>query len=101
MRLGVPLDATTWPGFLLPLVEFSFLYTVFSIAFWGRTPGMVHARLRLTGAGDGSATLGQAIGRWLGGILTVALLGLPALLALLDGRSLTDRLSGLRAELAR
>ena len=97
-RMDVALDTTTWPGFLVPVAVFSILYTIFSIAFWGRTPGMAQAGLRLTNARDASPTVGQAAGRWLGTVLTFALLGLPALLALRDGQSLADRMSGLGTE---
>ncbi len=38
-------------------------------------------------------TFGQTVLRWLGGLLTLALLGLPLLLALAGGRSLADRIS--------
>lgn len=92
--LGAPFRPAGWPAYLLPLLEFSFLYTVFSITFWGRTPGMARAGLAVRASRAGAVTLGQAAGRWLGGVATLAFLGVPALLALRDGRSAADLLSG-------
>lgn len=83
------------PAFALFLLSFSFLYGVVSLAFWGQTPGMAAAGVVARGGGDQPLTFGQTGLRWVAGVLTAALLGLPLLLAL-SGRSLADRLSGSR-----
>jgi hypothetical protein len=94
--LGARLDGIESLGLLAFLAVFSFLYTVIPLAFWGRTLGMMPAGLVASGGDEGEVplTFGQTALRWLGGVLTVTLLGLPTLLALLGGRSFTDRLSG-------
>lgn len=87
----------TWeqaPAPILFLLLFSALYTVIPLAFWGRTPGMTRAGLLARTADGEPLTFGQTGRRWLGGVLTVALLGLPVLLALGEGGSLADRMSG-------
>lgn len=95
--LGATLDGIERSGLLVFLAVFSFLYTVIPLAFWGRTPGMTWVGLVATGGGEeGALTFGQTALRWLGAVLTVALLGLPTLLAVFGGRSLTDLLSGSR-----
>lgn len=85
------------PPLLLFLLPFSFVYSVVPVAFWGQTPGMAWRELRCSGDGDLPLTAGQAIMRWIGGLLTLLLCGLP-LLFLLTERSLADRLSGSRTE---
>jgi len=97
--LGTPLLALENLGAVVFLGVFSFLYTVIPLAFWGQTPGMVRAGLvarSLEGQGGeaGALTFGQTALRWLSGLLTVALLGLPSLLVWVGGRSLADRVSG-------
>lgn len=84
-------------GLTLFLTVFSFLYTVYSLAFWGQTPGMLLARVVARSDEHGALTFGQTALRWLGGLLTLATLGLASLLALFGGRSLSDRLSGTRS----
>lgn len=91
--LGARLGAADLPAVALFLLAFSFLYAVVSLAFWGRTPGMAAAGVVARGAGDQPLTFGQTGLRWLAGVLTAALAGLPLLVAL-TGRSLGDRLSG-------
>lgn len=91
--LGARPGLAELPALGLFLVVFSFFYTVVPLAFWGKTPGMGWSGLVVRAEGDQPITLGQTSCRWLGALLTVALLGLPALLAL-GGRSLGDRLSG-------
>lgn len=91
--LGVEAGLGDWPALVLFLLVFSFLYTVLPLAFWGQTPGMAWAGLVARARGYESLTFGQTGRRWLGGLLTAALLGLPALLAAGGGRSLADRLS--------
>lgn len=81
----------------LPLLVFgllfSFLYSVFSLAFWGQTPGMAWAGLLARSVTGEPLTFGQTVLRWLGGLFTLAFAGLPLLLALVGGRSLADRVS--------
>ena len=90
--LGLQPALGQWPGFLVFLIAFSFLYTTVPLAFWGTTPGMAWRGLR---ARDGERPLhfGQTALRWLGALATVALAGLPLLLTF-GGRSVADRLSG-------
>lgn len=92
--LGVPAGFGDWPALVVFLLTFSFLYSILPLAFWSQTPGMAWAGLVARAPGDVSLTFGQTARRWLGGLLTVALLGLPTLLAAAGGRSLADRLSG-------
>lgn len=94
--LGAPVRGVDWPAYLLALLVFSFFYAVFSLTFWGRTPGMLRAGLSVSSRHGGPVTIGQAVLRWAGGVATVGLLGLPTLLALLERRSLADYLSGTR-----
>lgn len=81
------------PAVALFVLAFSFLYTVIPLAFWGQTPGMVWAGLVARCGESEPLAFGQTARRWLGGLLTLLLAGLPGLLALRGG-SLTDRLSG-------
>lgn len=93
--LGVDASFDDWPALAVFVAVFSFLYTVIAIAFWGRTPGMTWASLVTRTPEGAHLTFPQAARRWLGGVATVCLLGLPALLAAGgDKRSLADRLSG-------
>lgn len=88
-------DLQPLPGLplLLFALAFSFLYCVFPLAFWGRTPGMAWLGLQARSLDDQSLSFGQTTLRWLAGVLTVACLGLPLLLVL-GGTYLSDRLSG-------
>lgn len=97
-ELGAPARPSDWPAYVVVILEFTFLYAVFSTVFWGRTPGMMRAHLVAGPVDGGGLTLGRAVLRWLGGVATVALLGLPTLLVLHEGRSLADHLSGSRTE---
>jgi hypothetical protein len=54
---------------------------------------MAWAGLVARSAGDANLSFGQTARRWLGAVLTAALLGLPALPAAGGKRSLADRLS--------
>jgi uncharacterized RDD family membrane protein YckC len=83
------------PGLAALLLVFSFAYSVVPLAFWGATPGMRLARLVARDRDGGPLTFGQTALRWLGGLVTLALAGLPMLLALgpLGARSPADRLS--------
>ncbi len=81
-----------WPSFLAFMVAFSFLYTVVSLAFWGQTAGMAWFGLAARESPQFPLSFAQATSRWLGGLGTLALAGLPLLLAL-SGSSLSDRMS--------
>ena len=88
--------AFTTPEAWIPLgvlgLTLSFLYWVVPLAFWGRTPGMAWVGHTARAQNDQPLTFGQTFLRWVGAIGTLALAGLPLLLAL-TGRSLSDRLS--------
>ncbi|MDX1632867.1 MAG: RDD family protein, partial [Thermoanaerobaculia bacterium] len=88
-----PVDGRTFVALGIVLLAFSFFYTVIPLAFWRATPGMTARDLVSRAEGGEPLTFGQATRRWLGGVLTVILVGIPAL-ALLTGRSLGDRWSG-------
>lgn len=81
-----------WPSFLAFMAAFSFLYTVVSLAFWGQTAGMAWFGLAARESPQFPLSFAQATRRWLGGLGTVVLAGLPLLLAL-NGSSLSDRVS--------
>jgi uncharacterized RDD family membrane protein YckC len=100
LRLGVELTAADWPSFVLLGLVFSFFYWVVPLAFWGQTPGMVWVGHVARSVDEEPLTVGQAILRWVGAVLTTALAGLPLLLALLSGRSLSDRVSESRTRSA-
>jgi hypothetical protein len=83
------------PAFALLLLVFSLFYTVVPLAFWGKTPGMAAVGLACRAGDDLPLTFAEALRRWLGELVTVALLGLPGLAALGPARrSLADRWSG-------
>jgi uncharacterized RDD family membrane protein YckC len=81
------------PAFGALLVSFSFLYRVLPLAFWGHTPGMAWAAITSRNRDGEPLTFDQTVRRWLGGLLTFALAGLPLLVAP-GGRTLTDWISG-------
>ena len=81
------------PAFGGLLLSFSFLYTVLPLAFWGHTPGMAWAAITSRNRDGEPLTFDQTVRRWLGGLLTSALIGLPLLIAP-GGRTLTDWISG-------
>lgn len=91
--MGVHPVLSDWPAVALFLLSFSFLYTVVPLAFWGHTPGMAWAGLDARSRDGEPLAFDQTARRWIGGILTLLLLGLPLLLAF-GGRSLSDLLSG-------
>ena len=91
--MGVHPVLSDWPAVGLFLLSFSFLYTVVPLAFWGHTPGMAWAGLDARSRDGEPLAFDQTARRWIGGILTLLLLGLPLLLAF-GGRSLSDLLSG-------
>lgn len=91
--MGVRPVLSDWPAVGLFLLSFSFLYTVVPLAFWGHTPGMAWAGLDARSRDGEPLAFDQTARRWIGGIVTLVLLGLPLLLAF-GGRSLSDLLSG-------
>ena len=91
--MGLSLRPLDWPAIGLFLLVFSLLYSMISLAFWGQTPGMAWAGVVARNADREPLSFGQTALRWLGGLLTLLLAGLPALL-LIGGKSLADRLSG-------
>jgi len=93
--LGVAVTVADWQPFGILAVVFSFLYWIVPLAFWGQTPGMAWVGQTARSTSGEPLSFGQTILRWLGAVLTLALAGLPMLLAL-TGRSLTDRISGSR-----
>src|SRR5688572_6736771 len=80
--MGVHPVLSDWPAVALFLLSFSFLYTVVPLAFWGHTPGMAWAGLDARSRDGQALAFDQTARRWIGGILTILLLGLPILLAL-------------------
>ncbi len=91
--LGAVIDETALPALVLLAAVLSFLYTTLPLAFWGATPGMAAMGIAARSPGERPLSFRQAAARWLAGLLTLALAGLPGLLAL-AGASLTDRVSG-------
>jgi len=91
--LGVHPVLADWPALGIFLLAFSFLYMVVPLAFWGHTLGMAWAGLVARNQDGEPLTFDQTARRWLGGLLTLGLAGLPLLLTG-TRRSLTDRLSG-------
>lgn len=90
--MGVPVRLADGLPFALFGLVFSFLYWFIPLAFWGQTPGMAWVGHSAVSLSDEPLTFGQTLLRWCGALLTVALAGLPLLLAF-AGRSLSDRLS--------
>jgi len=91
--MGVKPDPVRdWPALAVFLASFSFLYTVLPLAFWGQTLGMAWTRISSRNRDGEPLTFDQTARRWLGGLVTAALLGLPSLVS--SRRSLTDLLSG-------
>jgi hypothetical protein len=94
-RMDVALTTAAAPGFVLLVLVFSLFYLVVPLAFWARTPGMAAVRLTARAGDEHPPTFAEAQRRWLAGLVTVLLAGLPALLALGPARrSLADRWSG-------
>jgi len=91
--LGVHPVLADWPALGIFLLTFSFLYMVVPLAFWGHTLGMAWAGLVARNQDGEPLTFDQTARRWLGGLLTLGLAGLPLLLTG-TRRSLSDRLSG-------
>jgi uncharacterized RDD family membrane protein YckC len=95
--LGVDPSPFPWAPMALFSIAFSFLYCVFPLAFWGRTPGMAYLGLRARGLDGQTLSFGQTAWRWLAGLLTVVSFGLPLILTL-KGTYLSDLLSKSRVE---
>jgi uncharacterized RDD family membrane protein YckC len=91
--LGIELDLVGRSLILIFLIPFSFLYQIFPLAFWGRTPGMAGSGLVARNSDGRALSFSQAALRWMGSLLTVASCGLPLILVATSGRSLADRLS--------
>jgi len=91
--LGVRAGLNDWVPIGFFLLVFSFFYSVLPLAFWGQTPGMAWAGVAARARFGESLTFPQTALRWVGSLLTVALLGLPILLAVGGRRSFSDRLS--------
>jgi len=91
--LGVRAAVADWPALAVFLAAFSFLYTVVPLAFWGHTLGMAFAGLSAHNRDGEPLTFDQTARRWLGGLLTLATLGLP-LLVTGSRRSISDLVSG-------
>ncbi|MBK8594452.1 MAG: RDD family protein [Holophagales bacterium] len=87
------------PAALLGLGAFLFLAALVLLVLvpfvWGATPGMALADLRVSAADGGSPTLPASLLRFLGALLTAALVGVPLLVAAFDrkGRTLADLFS--------
>ncbi len=91
--LNIDIDKDTVLPLVLFTLSFSFLYYVFPLAFWGRTPGMARTDI-VTKSRDGRAlSFSQAARRWLGTLLTLATLGIPLLFTAKSGNLPADRLS--------
>ncbi|MEE2776232.1 MAG: RDD family protein [Acidobacteriota bacterium] len=82
-----------WPALAVLLLAFSFFYTVVSLAFWGQTAGIAWCELSSRDRLSRPLSFRQATLRWCGGLASLALGGVPVLLAI-RGTSLTDFLSG-------
>ena len=93
--LGIAVTFADWAPFGVLMLVFSFLYWTVPLAFWGQTPGMSWVGHTARSVGGEPLSFGQTFLRWFGAGLTLALAGLPLLLAL-GGASLTDRISGSR-----
>ena len=91
--MGVKLDlARDWPPLAVFLLSFSFLYTVLPLAFWGQSLGMAWSGITSRNRDGEPLTFDQTARRWLGGLVTTALLGIPCLIS--GRRSLSDLVSG-------
>jgi|CXWL01.1.fsa_nt_gi uncharacterized RDD family membrane protein YckC len=90
---GIEIQLADIPALATFVLVFSFLYSTISLAFWGRTPGMRWAHLIVRAEDGGGLTFGETARRWFGGLLTLALVGLPLVFSFGGRRSLADRLS--------
>ncbi len=92
--LGVEPHLDLLPGVILFVVIFSFVYHVFALLFWGRTPGMASADLVTRDPSGKSLTARQSALRWAGSLGTVLLAGVPMVVSWFTGWSLADLVSG-------
>lgn len=92
--LGIEAGLHLLPGVVLFVVIFSFAYHIFSLLFWGRTPGMALADLVARDPSGKSLTAWQSTLRWAGSLGTVLLAGIPMLVSWFTGWSLADLVSG-------
>jgi len=91
LKIRIGLDAIA--PLMIFALSFSFLYYVFPLAFWGRTPGMARTDI-VTRSRDGeSLSFSQAARRWIGTLLTLGTLGIPLLFAGRNGDLPADLLS--------
>ena len=90
--MGIEHDLANIVPLLLLVLSFSFLYTVISLSFWGQTAGMAWLGIAARQSPQFPISFAQATLRWVGGLVTFCLAGLPLLLAL-GGGSLSDRIS--------
>ena len=97
--MGVDLTPLPWAPMALFLLAFSFLYSVFPLAFWGRTPGMAWLGLQARSLDGKSLSFDQTAWRWLAGVATVMTFGLPLALSL-KGTFLSDLVSKSKVEVS-
>ncbi len=97
--MDIVVTVADWMPFGVLALVFSFLYWMVPLAFWGQTPGMAWVGHTARSSSGEPLSFGQTFLRWLGSMLTLALAGLPLLIAL-TGRSLTDRISDSRTTAA-
>lgn len=90
--MGIELDVAHALPLALLILSFSYLYTVISLSFWGQTAGMAWLGIAARQSPQFPLSFRQSTIRWMGGLLTFGLAGLPLLLTLTGG-SLTDRMS--------
>jgi len=83
---------------LLLGVALRLVYTVICVGGCGQTPGRMATGIAVVDRAGGIPSYRRAFVRWLGGIVNVLTLGVPALLLLFarDGRGVPDRLAGTR-----
>jgi uncharacterized RDD family membrane protein YckC len=91
--MGVEPRLAQWPAFMVFVLTFSFFYTVVPLAFWGQTLGMAWTGIVTRNHNGEPLSFDQTARRWLGGLVTIAVLGLP-LLVPFRGRTLADFVSG-------
>lgn len=92
LAMGVDVEWADLPLYLPTWLAFGFFYQVLPLLFWGRTPGMTLVGIESSDRRGGPLTFQQATLRWLAGLVTWSLAGIPGTLAF-TGRSLVDRAS--------
>jgi uncharacterized RDD family membrane protein YckC len=91
--MGIQPRIADWPAVLVFVLTFSFFYTIVPLAFWGQTLGMAWSGIAARNKNGEPLSFDQTARRWFGGLLTLALLGIPLALPF-RGRTLADLLSG-------